>query len=87
MAIKIEGLENFEKHTHRFEDSYGFIDSDKDFYVVGSQDAVIQMKNYFNEYRQSDYESIEDFLESEFGTTLLKSFENKNEFDILVTIK
>lgn len=87
MSIKIEGLESFKKRTHRFEDSYGFIDSDKDFYVVGGQDTVIQMTNCFNEYRQSDYENIEDFLESEFGTTLLKSFENKDEFDILITIK
>ena len=87
MTVKIEGIEKIEKNTHRFEDSYGFIDSDRDFYVVSSQDTVIRMVNCFDEYYQSDYDSIEDFLEAEFGTTLLKSFESKDEFDITITIK
>ena len=87
MTVKIEGVEKIEKNTHHFEDSYGFIDSDRDFYVVGGQDTIIRMVNWFNEYYQSDYDSIEDFLESEFGTTLLKSFESKDEFDITITIK
>ena len=87
MAVKIEGIEKIAKDTHRFEDSYGFIDSDRDFFVVGGQNTIIRMTNWFNEYSQSDYGSIEDFLENEFGTTLLKSFENKDEFDITVTIK
>ena len=87
MTVKIEGIEKIERKTHRFEDSYGFIDSDRDFYVVGGQDTIIRMVNWFNEYYQSDYDSIEDFLEAEFGTTLLKSFESKDEFDITVTIK
>ena len=87
MTVKIEGIEKIEKSVHRFEDSYGFIDSDRDFYVVGGQDTVIQMTNCFNEYSQSDYDSIEDFLDAEIGTTLLKSFESKDEFDIIVTLK
>ena len=87
MAIKIEGLEEIVKDTHRFEDSYGFIDSDRDFYIVGAQDTVIRVVNCFDEYNQSDYDSIEDFLESEFGTTLLKTFESKDNFDITVTVK
>lgn len=87
MAIKIEGLEKIEKTTHRFEDSYGFIDSDEDFYIVSGQNTIISMANCFNEYNQSDYDNIEDFLRLEFGTTLLKSFESKYEFDITITIK
>lgn len=87
MTVKIEEIEKIERGTHRFEDSYGFIDSDRDFYVVGGQDTIIQMTNGFNEYYQSDYDSIESFLDTEFGTTLLKSFESKDEFDITITIK
>lgn len=87
MTVKIEGMEKLEKRVHRFEDSYGFIDSDRDFYVVGGQDTIIRMVNCFDEYFQYDYGSIEDFLDTEFGTTLLKSFESKNDFDITVTLK
>lgn len=87
MTVKIEGIERIERHAHRFEDSYGFIDSDRDFYVVGGQDTVIQMTNGFNEFYQSDYDSIEDFLDAEVGTTLLKSFESRDEFDITITLK
>ena len=87
MTVKIEGIESLERTSHRFIDSYGFIDSDRDFYVVGGQDTIIQMTNGFNEYYQSDYDSIEDFLHREVGTTLLKSFESRDEFDITVTLK
>ena len=87
MTVKIEGIENLERTSHHFIDSYGFIDSDRDFYVVGGQDTIIQMTNGFNEYYQSDYDSIEDFLRREVGTTLLKSFESRDEFDIIITLK
>lgn len=87
MTVKIEGIESIEKTSHRFADSYGFIDSDRDFFVVGGQDTVIHMTNGFNEYYQSDYDSIETFLEVEFGTSLLKSFESKDSFDITITVK
>ena len=87
MTVKIEGIEGIEKTTHRFVDSYGFIDTDRDFFVVGGQDTVIHMTNSFNEYYQSDYDSIEDFLKAEFGTALLKSFESRDEFDITITLK
>ena len=87
MTVKIEGIESIERTTHRFEDSYGFIDSDRDFFAVGGQDTVIHMTNGFNEYYQSDYEDIETFLEVEFGTALLKSFESRDEFDITITLK
>ena len=87
MTVKIEGIESIERTSHRFEDSYGFIDSDRDFYVVGGQDTIIRMTNGFTEFYQSDYDSIEEFLRIEVGTTLLKSFESRDEFDITVTLK
>ena len=87
MAIKIEGMDKIKERSHHFEYSYGFIDSDGDFYVVGGKETIIRMVNCFDEYLQDDYEDIEDFLEQEFGTTLLKSFESKDELDITITIK
>ena len=87
MAIKIEGLNKIKERNHHFRDSYGFIDSDNDFFVVGGQEAIIRMASCFEEYRQDDYEDIETFLEVEFGTTLLKSFESKDSFDLTLTIK
>lgn len=87
MAIKIEGMDKIKERSHHFKDSYGFIDNDGDFYIVGRQGTVIRMVNCFDEYFQDDYEYIEDFLEHEFGTTLLKSFESKDSFDVTITIK
>lgn len=86
MAIKITGIKE-ENHYHFFREYYAFIDSENDFFIIGRDKTVIMMtSDSFSEYDYSDYSNIENFLNYEFGTSLLKALK-KDDFDIEVTIK
>lgn len=87
MAIKITGIEDIREDKHSFSKSYAFMDSECDFFIVGEHCTVIRMNPTFSEFNRSGYDYIEDFIEEVFGTTLLKSFENHEDFEIEIKIK
>ena len=75
MSTIVKGLEITKKKEHLFIDSFCFIDSDKNVFIIGDEDTVINISSpVFNQYRSEFYSDIEDFLQAEFGTTLLKAF-------------
>lgn len=88
MSTIIKGLENTGKESHLFRDFFCFIDSDKNVFIIGDESAVIDISSpCFNQYRSDFYNDIEDFLQAEFETTLLKAFGSQSEFDIEIILK
>lgn len=88
MSTIIKGLETSKKEEYLFKDSFCFIDSDKNVFIIGDENTVIDISSPgFNQYRSEFYSDIEDFLQAEFGTTLLKVFGSQNEFDIEIIVK
>lgn len=76
------------KNSHLFRDHICFIDSDKDVFIIGSEDEIIHISSsVFNQYKSSYYEDIENFLDVEFNTTLVKAFSSQSEFDIEFIVK
>lgn len=87
MSTIVKGLEKTKKENHLFKDFICFIDSDKNVFIIGDEDAVINISSpVFNQYPSDYYSDIEDFLQTEFGTELLKAFGSQNEFDIEIII-
>ena len=75
------------KYEHRFYEYYGFVDSEGDFFLISVNDAVVRMAENFDSYHvYGSYETIEDFLENEFDTTLIRAYK-KDEFDIIINLK
>ena len=88
MSIIIKGLENTKKENHFFKDYICFIDSDKNVFIIGDEDMIIDISSpIFNQYTSCYYDDIEDFLDKEFETTLLKAFCSQSEFDIEIIVK
>lgn len=88
MSTIIKGLENIEEKNHHFKDYFCFIDSDKSVFIIGRENMIIDISSpFFNQYSSNDYSDIEDFLETEFGTELLKAFSSHSEFDIEIIVK
>ena len=88
MSTIIKGLENTEKESHLFKDFMCFIDSDKNVFIIGDENTVIDLSSpIFNQYRPDFYSDIEEFLQVEFETTLLKAFSSQSEFDIEIIVK
>ena len=86
MAVTINNKPSMEgKHEHRFYEYYGFVDSEGDFFLITENDNVVLMNDNFTNYTIYD-QSIEEFLMSEFNTTLIRAYE-KNEFDIIINLK
>lgn len=88
MSTIVKGLGTSKKEEYLFKDFICFIDSNKDVFIIGDEDTVINISSpVFNQYRSDYYNDIEDFLQAEFGTTLLKAFSSQNEFDIEIIVK
>ena len=88
MSTIIKGLENTKEITHLFRDHICFIDSDKNVFIIGDEDMIIDISSpIFNQYASCFYDSIEHFLNDEFETTLLKAFSSQSEFDIEIIVK
>lgn len=86
MAVKITNF-NANKNYHHFASYYAFIDDENDFFIVGQGKTVIMITDEcFSEYDYHDYATIEEFLQYEFGTSLVKPLK-KDDFDIEITVK
>ena len=86
MAVTINNKPSMEgKYEHRFYEYYGFVDSEGDFFLITENDSVIIMNDNFTAYTVYDH-SIEEFLMSEFNTTLVRAY-RKDEFDIIINLK
>lgn len=88
MSVIVKNIEVPKTKTHLFREHICFIDSDKNVFIIGDEDTVINISSpIFNQYKSSYYEDIEDFLSEEFGTTLVKAFSSQSEFDIEFIVK
>lgn len=88
MAVTIRNKPTIQnREEHPIYEYYGFIDSDGDFFLITENNIIVHMSDIFSSYNLSNsYTSIEEFLESEFDTTLVRAYK-KNEFDITIDLK
>lgn len=88
MSVVIRNKPTTEKkEDHSIYEYYGFIDSEGDFFLITESDTIVLMNENFSAYNLSNgHCSIEEFLESEFNTTLVRAYK-KNDFDILIDLK
>ena len=84
MAIKVNYREN--NHEHSFNQVCAFIDEEDDFYLIDEDcQHIVRLTHSGCEiYNCYDYESVKDFLDTEFGCGVLKIFEQGNEYEIIV---
>lgn len=86
MAIRVKGLESTTSKYY-VEDTYLFVDSDGDAFIVGEEGTIIRLGGTFPEYHYGEGDTIEEFLEEYFGTTLVKAYRSLDNFDIDITLK
>lgn len=88
MAVTIKNKPtNWDREEHLINDHYGFIDSKGNFFLITSTDTIILMNEDFLTYNLSNrHYSIEDFLQYDFDTTLVRAYK-KNDFDIIIDLK
>ena len=88
MSVTIKNRPLVEKtEEHPIYEYYGFIDSDGDFFLITENNAIIRMVDHFPAFNlEEEHCSIEEFLESEFDTTLVRVY-RKNDFDITIDLK
>lgn len=86
MAIRVNNFKN-PTEKHYIEETYLFVDSDRDVYIVGEEGTIIRLVNTFPEYHYGESDTVEEFLEEYFGTTLVKAYRSLDNFDIDITLK
>ena len=86
MAIRVRGLESTTSKYY-IEDTYLFVDSDGDIFIVGEERTIIRLGDTFPEYCYGEGDTVEEFLEGYFRTTLVKAYRSLDNFDIDVTLK
>jgi hypothetical protein len=88
MSVTIRNKPTVErKEEHLIYEYYGFIDSEGGFFLITESDIIVHMDEYFTTYNLGNgHTSIEEFLESEFDTTLVRAYK-KNDFDIFIDLK
>ena len=86
MAIRVKG---FESTTSKYyiEDTYLFVDSDGDAFIVGEDGTIIRLGGSFPEYHYGEGDTVEEFLEEHFSTTLVKAYRGLDNFDIDITLR
>lgn len=47
MSTIVKGLKNTEKKSHDFKDYICFIDSEKNVFIIGGEDAIIDISSSF----------------------------------------
>ena len=86
MSIIVKGLET-KKESNSISSGFVFVDSDNNVFIIGDEDTIINISSpMFAEYKGEEYESIEEFLEIEFDTQLVKILKNLSQFDIEIII-
>ena len=87
MSTIVKGLET-KKERNPISSNFIFIDSDHNVFIVGDEDTIINISSpMFAEYKGIKYDSIEEFLDVEFDTQLVKILKNLNQFDIEIIVK
>lgn len=86
MAIRVKGLESTTSKYY-IEDTYLFVDSDGDVFIVGEESTIIGLHSTFPEFHYGEGVTVEEFLEEHFGTTLVKAYRSLDNFDIDITLK
>ena len=89
MSIKVNNInKQKEIRKHCIKDYIGFLDSDNDFYLIDNEMYEIVRINSSgcSVYRTDDCDTIEDFLEGEFGWNceLQKVFINSTDYEIII---
>ena len=87
MSTIVKGLET-KKESNSISNSFVFIDSDYNVFIVGDEDTIIDISSpTFIQYKGENYESIEEFLRIDYGTQLVKVLKKLNQFDIEIIVK
>jgi hypothetical protein len=86
MAIRVKGLESTTSKYY-IEDTYLFVDSDGDAFIVGEEGTIIRLDSTFPEYHYGEDDTVEEFLDEYFSTTLVKAYRSLDNFDIDITLK
>lgn len=76
-----------QKKKNYIGDTYLFIDSDKDAFIVGEDGTIIRLGSTFPEYHYEEDGTIEGFLDEYFNTTLVKAYCSTDDFDIDITLR
>ena len=88
MAVRIKNSPiNQNKERHPISQFRGFIDKDGDFFIINENNTIIYMGDGFYVFNLDNrYCSIEEFLECEFETELIRAYE-EDDFDITIDLK
>ena len=88
MAVRIKNRPiNQNKERHQISQFRGFIDKDGDFFIINENNTIIYMGDDFYTFNlDKRYGSIEEFLECEFETELIRAYE-EDDFDITIDLK
>ena len=86
MAIRVKGLESTTSKYY-IEDTYLFVDSDGDAFIVGEEGTIIRLGGTFPEYHYEEGGTVEEFLDEHFNTTLFKAYRSLDNFDIDITLR
>lgn len=85
MAIRVKGLESTTSKYY-IEDTYLFVDSDGDAFIVGEDSTIIRLGGTFPEFHYEEGGTVEEFLDEHFNTTLFKAYRSLDNFDIDITL-
>ena len=88
MSVKINNNPIYQnKEKHPISQFRGFIDEDGDFFMIIENNTIIYMGDGFYVFNlDKRYCSIEEFLECEFETKLIRAYE-EDDFDITIDLK
>ena len=88
MAVRIKNSPiNQNKEKHPISQFRGFIDEDGDFFMIIENNIIVYMEDDFYTFNlDKRYSSIEEFLECEFETKLIRAYE-EDDFNITIDLK
>lgn len=71
---------------HNINECCAFIDAEEQFYLIdGATDSIVCIQHSgCTVYDTIGYDSIEDFLDTELGTELVKVYQAGSEYEIIV---
>lgn len=72
--------------VHLFCNFHAFVDSDENFFLIdNATDSVVRIDHAgCTVFDTSYYGSIEDFLENEFDTKVVKVYQMEQEYEIII---
>ena len=75
-----------ENIVHSFDKYHAFIDSDENFFLIdNATDSVVRIDHAgCTVFEITHYDSIEEFLEHEFDTKVVKVYQMRQEYEIII---